>query len=445
MRRFRTLLLLAAIGSLAGCGAPAASAPSPVTVEARAIPVGLGWARNSVNAVIFRGSSVASFDGVQYTAYYDPDGRVVLAKRAVSSDEWEVVRTRYSGKVDDAHDAISLGVDGRGMLHMAWGGHNRPLLYAHAVSPGSLQLSDTLPMTGEHESRVTYPQFYRLADGDLLFVYRDGASGSGDTMLNRYDVEAGRWLPLAHPLIAGEGQRNAYVNTLAVDARGGWHLSWVWRETPDVASNHDVLYAYSPDEGRSWRKSDGTEYALPIRAENAEVAWPVPQGSELINQTSMTVDDAGHPLIATYWRDAGSEVPQYRLVWHDGSRWRMNEVGHRTQPFRLSGGGTRRIPISRPQIFAGGGGVHLVYRDEERGPGVTIATSTDPERADWSVRTLWAPSVGMWEPSYDLDRWRSEHRLDLFLQRVGQGDAETQEEIPPQMVSILEMRPQVEF
>jgi hypothetical protein len=46
----------------------------------------------------------------------------------------------------------------------------------------------------------------------------------------------------------------------------------------------------------------------------------------------------------------------------------------------------------------------------------------------------------MWEPSYDLDRWRSDRRLDLFLQRVGQGDAETQEEIAPQMVSILEAR-----
>lgn len=443
MRRIAPLLTAAVLA--ASCAAPpdrpAAAPQSATQLAQRVMPVGLGWARNSINAVIFRGSSVASFGDMQYTAYYDADAHVILARRRLGSTTWEIVQTRYVGKVDDAHDAISLGVDGKGVLHMAWGGHNRPLLYAHAVRPGSLELSDTLAMTGQAEARVTYPQFYRLADGDLLFLYRDGASGSGDVMLNRYDVQSGVWSVVSHPLIAGDGLRNAYMNTLAVDARGGWHLSWVWRETPDVASNHDVMYAYSPDEGRSWRRSDGTEYALPINAANAEIAWPVPQGSELINQTSMTVDGRGRPLIATYWRDAGSDVPQYRLVWHDGTRWRMNEIGHRTQPFRLSGGGTRRIPISRPQLFAGGDSVYLVYRDEEQGPGIALASSTDPQHEDWRVRTLYAPSVGMWEPSFDIDLWRSDRRLDLFVQRVGQGDAETQEEMPPQMVSILEWSP----
>ena len=121
-------------------------------------------------------------------------------------------------------------------------------------------------MTGQREERVTYPQFYTLPGGDLLFVYRDGQSGRGDVLLNRYDVRRRAWRALQHPLIAGEGRRNAYVNQLAIDARGGWHLSWVWRESPDVASNHDVLYAYSPDEGRSWRTSSGAAYALPITA-----------------------------------------------------------------------------------------------------------------------------------------------------------------------------------
>lgn len=435
---------------LAGCAAPYASSPTtgPGAVEeaaphpnVRVVPVGLGWARTSVNAVVFRGSSVTSFGNVQYTAYYDADARVVLAKRQLGSTQWATVRTRYSGTVRDAHNAISLGVDGNGVLHMAWDEHGGPLRYVHAVAPGSLELTDPLPMTGDAESRVTYPQFYRLAGGDLLFLYRDGVSGGGDVMLNRYDLGSGEWRTLSHPLIAGEGQRNAYMNTLAVDEKGGWHLSWVWRETPDVASNHDVLYAYSPDEGRSWRRSDSTAYALPITAATAEIAWSVPQGSELINQTSMTVDGSARPLIATYWRAPETEVPQFRVVWHDGAEWRANEVGYRTQPFRLSGGGTRRIPISRPQILAAGDTVYVVFRDEERGPGVSVAISTDPERSDWTVRELYADSVGMWEPSYDIPLWRRDYTLHLFLQKVGQGDAETQEEVPPQMVSILEWTP----
>ena len=415
-----------------------ATKPSSV----RALPIGIGWARSSVNAVIFRTNSVVTHGRTQYTAYYDDSAHVVLAKRDTGSTHWQVERTAYTNDVTDAHNAISLAVDGSGVLHVAWAVHNKALHYARAVAPGSLTLGAPMSMTGVREEQVTYPQFYSLPGGDLLFVYRDGRSGSGDVLLDRYDVKSREWRVLHHPLIAGEGQRNAYVNQLAIDARGGWHVSWVWRESPDVATNHDVMYAYSPDEGRSWRRSSGARYTLPITAATAEVAWAVPQGSELINQTSMTVNVAGRPMIATYWRAAGSEVPQFQLVWHDGARWHASQVGARTTPFRLSGGGTKRIPISRPQVLAGrGGAVYVVFRDAERGGGITVARSTDAAHARWSLSTLLATSVGQWEPTYDPELWRASERLALQVQRVGQGDGESLENVAPQMVSILEWTP----
>lgn len=408
----------------------------------RVVPVGIGWARSSVNAVIFRTSSVVTHGRTQYTAYYDDSAHVVLAKRDTGSTHWQIERTSYANDVTDAHNAISLAVDGSGVLHVAWAVHNKALHYARAVAPGSLTLGAPMAMTGVREEQVTYPQFYALRGGDLLFVYRDGRSGSGDVLVDRYDVTSREWRVLHHPLIAGEGRRNAYVNQLAIDARGGWHVSWVWRESPDVATNHDVMYAYSPDEGRSWRTSSGARYTLPITAETAEVAWAVPQGSELINQTSMTVSAAGRPMIATYWRVAGSDVPQFQLVWHDGARWHASQVGARTTPFRLSGGGTKRIPISRPQVLAGrGGAVYVVFRDAERGGGITVARSTDASHARWSLSPLLATSVGQWEPTYDAELWRARGRLALQVQRVGQGDGESLEDVAPQMVSILEWTP----
>jgi hypothetical protein len=408
----------------------------------RVVPVGIGWARSSVNAVIFRTSSVVTHGRTQYTAYYDDSARVVLARRDVGSSRWQIERTAYTNDVTDAHNAISLAVDGSGVLHVAWAVHNKALHYARAIAPGSLTLGEPMAMTGVREEQVTYPQFHALPGGDLLFVYRGGRSGSGDVLLDRYDVRTRAWRVLHHPLIAGEGRRNAYVNQLAIDARGGWHLSWVWRESPDVATNHDVMYAYSPDEGRSWRTSSGTPYVLPITAATAEIAWVVPQGSELINPTSMTVDAAGRPMIATYWRPAGSDVPQYQLVWHDGTRWHASQIGARTMPFRLSGGGTKRIPISRPLVLAGGGdSVYVVFRDAERGGGITIARSSDPARERWTLSELLASSVGQWEPTYDPERWRSSGRLALQVQRVGQGDGESLEDVAPQMVSILEWTP----
>ena len=403
---------------------------------------GQGWARSSVNAVVFRTSSVVTHDSTQYAAWYDGEGRVMLAKRRYGTGAWESRATPYRGNVRDAHNAIVLGVDGRGVLHVAWDHHGQPLNYARAVAPGSLELGEPQRMTGQHEDQVTYPQFYALANGDLLFSYRQGRSGKGDVMLNRFDAKAGTWSAVRHPLIDGEGARNAYINPIAVDARGGWHVSWVWRETPDVATNHDILYAYSPDSGRTWRTSAGAPYTLPITQASAEVVRRVPQGSGLINQTSMTVDARGRPMIATYWRPEGSEVPQYHLVWHDGTAWRTSQVGTRTTGFRLEGAGTRRIPMSRPQVMASPSGeVYVVFRDEERGPGITVACAADSLRSAWRVSTLDARPVGAWEPTYDPVAWARDRRLSLFHQRVGQGQGETLEDVAPQPVGVLEWTP----
>lgn len=411
--------------------------------DVKIVPTGgQGWAKSQVNAAIFRTSSLVTKDDTQYIAYYDGNGKVILGKRQLGSSDWELKATQYQGSAQDAHNTISLGIDGKGILHMVWDLHNQKLRYVRSVAPGSLELTDEMPMMGQDETSVTYPQFYSLPNGDLLFLYRNGASGNGNAMLNRYDVQDDKWVAVAHPLVAGGGQRNPYLNTLAIDAKGGIHLSWCWRDSPDVATNHDVCYAFSPDQGVSWQKSTGEKYELPITIANAEVAFPVSKNSELINQTSMTVDNAGHPMIATYWRNQNSEVPQYRMVWNDGEKWQSTQVGDRNLPFRLSGGGTKRIPISRPQIVADAkGGVYVIFRDEERGNGVSVAISKDAGHAEWEVVDLLNEPMGAWEPSYDPIVWQRDHRLDLFVQRVGQGDAETLENVPPQDVAVLEWTP----
>jgi hypothetical protein len=403
---------------------------------------GTGWAKSSVNTSIFRTNSLVTFGNTQYVAFYDGTGRMILGKRDLDSTNWQLQVTPYSGDAKDAHNGISLGVDGKGILHIVWDLHNQELRYARTVAPGSLELTPTQRMTGDRETKVTYPQFYNVPNGDLFFIYREGSSGDGDVMLNRYDVMSEQWYAVHHPLIDGEGKRNAYVNRMGVDSKGGLHLSWVWRDTPDVATNHDVCYAYSPDMGITWMKSTGEEYQLPITAATAEVAWPVPYNSELINQTSATTDAQNRPVIATYWRDQGTDVPQYRVIWHDGEKWRMSQVGNRTQAFRLAGGGTKKIPISRPAVLTGkNNAIYIVFRDEERGNGVSVATSTDADHTQWDITDLITDPVGAWEPTYDPILWQRDGRLDLFLQRVGQGDAETLENIPPQDVSVLQWSP----
>jgi hypothetical protein len=402
--------------------------------------VGPGWANNSVNAVVFRKNSLVTHGDMQYVAYYDAERYLVLGKRKLGSAQWTTRRTPWQGNAADAHNAISIMVDGAGYLHVSWDHHNNPLRYARGVAPGSLELGAKLAMVGADEAEVSYPEFYRLPNGNLLFFYRLGGSGRGDLIINRYDVATGRWTRLHTNLITGEGKRNAYWQAF-LDHRGTLHLSWVWRESPDVASNHDMAYARSPDGGVTWERSDGTRYALPISAASAEYALRIPQNSELINQTSMAADSEGRPYIASYWRDAGSSVPQYHVIWHTGTAWQVRSLDFRKTPFSLGGQGTKRIPISRPQIMLGAAGGLLVFRDEERGSKVSVASIADFASGAWQLRDLTATSVGAWEPSYDTELWRRSGILSLFVQDVQQVDGEGRAAVPPSPVSVLDWTP----
>ncbi len=435
------------LGDLQAQEAPEADAPVELTPKAGAelIPVDLAWARNSVNAVIFRHNAITTHDGMQYLAYYNPDEKVVVAKRNLGETEWTQVVTDFTGNVRDAHNAICIAVDGDGYLHMSWDHHGHPLRYVRSVAPGAMEFGEMEPMTGQREERVTYPEFYNLSDGGLLFFYRDGSSGRGDAVLNRYDLETRTWRQVHTNLIGGEDARNAYWQ-VAVDEDDTVHLSWNWRVHGGVETNHDLCYARSEDGGETWTRSNGEVYELPITADTAEYATRIPQNHELINQTTMATDSQGRPYIATYWRPEGTEVPQLHMVFHDGTEWHVTQVGERTEAFTLSGGGAKLIPISRPDLMVRstpeGDTAYMLFRDEERGGQVTVAICDDLENPVWRFVDLTEESVYQWEPNFDKAVWREQGVLHAFTIRVGQGDGETLTDLPPQMLYVLEWDPE---
>lgn len=400
-----------------------------------------GWAANSVNTVVFRKNSLVSFRDTQFIAYYDKDRYVVLGKRKHGEAKWVLKKTQYRGNAADAHNCISIAVDGDGYLHTAWDHHNHPLRYSKSIAPGSLELTEKMPMTGKAENRVSYPEFYKMPNGDLLFFYRDGGSGNGNLVINRYSLATKTWTQLQRNVIDGEGKRNAYWQA-CVDRKGTIHVSWVWRESPDVASNHDMAYACSKDGGLTWERTNGEKYNLPITESTAEYAVKIPQRSELINQTSMAADENGQPFIASYWREGSSTVPQYHLVYFNGKVWQTMELAFRKTPFSLSGAGSKRIPIARPQVLVKGRGekasVTLIFRDEERGSKVSVVTIASLKKKKWRIEDLTTEAVGSWEPTYDTELWKSKGLLNLFVQAVEQADAEGLTKTPPQMVKVLE-------
>lgn len=438
MKQFLSSAAACACGLLLAGGALRAQTATDFRPKTRLVEVGKGYSQTSVNTTVFRNNSLVTQGDEQYICYYDADGYLVLGKRKLGMEQWTLHRTQYKGNVQDAHNVISMGIDGEGYLHLSFDHHGYPLNYCRSVAPHSLELGGKEPMTGTDEADVTYPEFYPLAGGDLLFAYRSGASGRGNLVLNRYDLKSRKWVRVQDVLIDGEDKRNAYWQ-LYVDEQGTIHLSWVWRETWHVETNHDLCYARSYDNGVTWYKTDGTKYELPIRLDNAEYACRIPQESELINQTSMSADADGNPYIATYWRDADSTVPQYRIVWHDGTQWRSRQVSDRKQSFSLKGGGTKMIPIARPRIVVDGNEIFYVFRDEERGSKVSLAYTSDATGSPWQFCDLTDFSVDAWEPSHDTELWKHRRQLHLFVQHTKQGDGERTVAFEPQPVYVLEI------
>ncbi|WP_411972051.1 BNR repeat-containing protein [Sphingobacterium sp. Lzh-3] len=404
---------------------------------------GSGWAKNTVNTAVFRKNSLASDRKYQYISYYDDEGYVVLGRRLLSGKTWQLRRTAYTGHAEDAHNVISIMVDKAGYLHVCWDQHDSRLRYARSLHPNSLVLGYEQVMVGRNETQVTYPEFLKLPNGQLLFLYRDGGSGNGNLVVNSYDVKQQQWKRIHSNLIDGEGKRNAYWQSY-VDNQGTIHLSWVWRESPNVASNHDMAYACSKDGGLTWERSNGTRYNLPMKASTVEYAARIPQQHELINQTSIAADDKGNPFIASYWRNPGSRIPQYKVIYLQDGEWKVRSFDFRRTSFSLSGGGTKEIPIARPQLLVRGKddriALTLIFRDQERGYRPSILTLQGMQREANDPVDLCDESVGSWEPTYDTELWRKKRKIALFVQATVQKDGEGLAENAPTTVKVLEWR-----
>jgi hypothetical protein len=159
----------------------------------------------------------------------------------------------------------------------------------------------------------------------------------------------------------------------------------------------------------------------------------------------MTTDDKGNPVIASYWRSDESKIPQYHLIYKRQDEWKTYDFSFRKTPFSLSGVGSKRIPISRPQILVSSHGkktsAYLIFRDKERDSKASVAIVGDITKKGFEIKDLINEDLGSWEPTFDVDLWREKRILNLFIQKVTQVDSEGRANVPEENVKILEWKP----
>ncbi len=255
----------------------------------------------------------------QYVSYYDAEHRMMVASRRLEETAWKKVA--LPSKIGwDSHNYVTMAVDDRGELHLAGNMHGVPLIYFRTTKSGDITSLERAEMTGLDEEHCTYPRFLTSADGKLLFTYRSGGSGNGRRLYNGYDAEKRQWSRfLDTPLFEGEGKRNAYPQGPDRGPDGLFHVVWVWRDTPDCATNHHLSYARSRDL-EHWETAAGLPVKLPLTLGQEELCVdPIPSHGGIINGCErLTFDRQDRPMISYHKADEAGHMQIYVARFEDG-------------------------------------------------------------------------------------------------------------------------------
>jgi BNR repeat-containing family member len=309
----------------------------------------------------------------QFVAFYGAERHMTVAQRTLGKKTWTF--TRLPSQLGwDSHNYVTLAVDDGGFLHVSGNMHVNPLVYFRSTKP--LDASSLVPvaaMTGQKESRVTYPLFFRGAKNELIFTYRDGGSGNGDQLYNTYALKTKTWKRLTEQVLTdGEGQRNAYLALPQLGPDGYFHLVWIWRETPDAATNHHPSYAKSRDLVH-WQDSASKPLTLPITLRTGDVIDPIPEHGGAINGLVKLGFDSQKRPVVTYTKYDAKGKSQLYATRREKAGWKVYQISNWDWRWEFGGGGSIPFEINVGAVeSAGSGRLKLVFGTKSHGGGVLV-------------------------------------------------------------------------
>jgi len=336
----RTNILLSGIATLLSAVALAGDGSATITraVTLDSLDVAPVWAAHPV------GFALLTQSPFQFVAFYDDQRRLTVAQRQLTEHKWSFhqlpVTTGW-----DSHNYIALAADDDGYLHLSGDMHVVPLKYFRTSKPHDASTFERVAqMVGREVQRTTYPHFFRGPRNEFLFTYRDGSSGNGNQIFNVYDSKTKTWRRLLdQPLTDGEAERNAYFDGPVKGPDGYFHLVWVWRETPDAASNHDLSYARSKDLIH-WQSGDGKPLALPLTLKSSPIVDPVPVKGGIINgNVRLGFDDTGWVTISYHKNDGDGNTQPWNARLENG-KWVRHQITD--WPYHWDFGGGGALPLS---------------------------------------------------------------------------------------------------
>ena len=298
------------------------------------------------------GFSLYTHGNRQYIAYYNADRKTVVGQRNIDEAEFELhvltptTRATASGTSTvigwDSHNYLTLGIDKAGFIHLSGNVHVHPLTYFRSTKPNDIStLKQVFEMVGTEEERTTYPHFMLTKEEELLYHYRDGGSGNGNEIYNLYSVSDQKWSRMLDvPLTDGQGLMNAYQTQPKIMKDGWYHVYWVWRDTPDCSTNHDLSYMKSPDL-KNWYNAFDEQFDLPATLDKELVIVdPIPPKGGIINLAAkLILDDQNQPVFVYHKYDEDGNLQFYTAQTLD-NEWHYKQITNWDYRWEFSGNGS---------------------------------------------------------------------------------------------------------
>ncbi|UZX04333.1 hypothetical protein F8G81_18225 [Arthrobacter sp. CDRTa11] len=330
-------------------------------------------------------------NGDIYAVYWDSAREPRIAVKNVDLGTWTTSSLAVAADnalaypvVIDSHNNIVIAVDGDGYIHISGNHHGQALRYIRSINPFDITAWERGDMVGADEDKVTYPQFIRKPNGDLLFFYRNGVSGNGDTYVNTYSRASRSWsrtVQLFKGTAPVSPDQCAYINRVAQHSDGVLHVFFMWRESTEL-TNTDLSYIRSADGGKTWTTVTGTPLALPIVPTNTLPRILAGNPGGLINQSGATVDSNGIPH-TFFWMNGGASKRLNHFYW-SGTKWEQVTVAE-------SGAG-----ISRATGYSTSDGkTYAVFKRLGQPTALRVYPTVGNEVCLYGFRQA------SWEPTYD--------------------------------------------
>lgn len=223
----------------------------------------------------------------------------------------------------DAHRNPHILIDEHGYIYLFYGSHCTPTYLSKSARPFDIDEWVDMGVVADSSS---YPQPWQLASGEIVVLYRGGGTHDAtETLARSYDGGA-TWRNRVDVVVTPP-KNGCYGVSIAENGAFPRKVHFVWSVTRgDWWQRYHVYYAWSDDGGRTWRRTNGSPYDLPITEDASEMIFESDTPDHGVWLKDIQLDSACNPY--ALFIDANTLT--YECVWRlarllDG-KWTFHTV-----------------------------------------------------------------------------------------------------------------------